>query len=73
MSKRPVEIIRHAQSQGEALACPRNAADGPAQALGGKKCGITHLGFEKDTDPHAHDRDDAVIQLAEEARVEVVV
>lgn len=38
-----------------------------------KRWGITHLVFEKDTDPYARERDDAVIRLAEEAGVEVVV
>lgn len=38
-----------------------------------KKWGITHLVFEKDTDPYARERDEAVIRLAEQAGVEVVV
>jgi cryptochrome len=38
-----------------------------------KKWGITHLVFEKDTDPYARERDEAVVQLAEEAGVEVVI
>ncbi|KAJ5899619.1 hypothetical protein N7495_004363 [Penicillium taxi] len=35
--------------------------------------GITHLVFEKDTDAYARERDAAVMKLAEEAGVEVVV
>lgn len=35
--------------------------------------GVTHLVFEKDTDPYARERDEAIVQLAEEAGVEVIV
>lgn len=38
-----------------------------------KKWGITHLVFEKDTDPYARERDEDVVRLAEEAGVEVVI
>jgi cryptochrome len=34
---------------------------------------MTHLVFEKDTDPYARDRDAAVMEAANEAGVEVVV
>ncbi|KAJ6161087.1 hypothetical protein N7470_004483 [Penicillium chermesinum] len=35
--------------------------------------GVTHLVFEKDTDAYARERDEAIIQLAEKAGVEVIV
>ena len=38
-----------------------------------KAWNITHLVFEKDTDAYARDRDEDVIQQAEEAGVEVIV
>ncbi|KAJ6135226.1 hypothetical protein N7512_000386 [Penicillium capsulatum] len=38
-----------------------------------KRWGVTHLVFEKDTDAYARARDEAVVQLAEEAGVEVIV
>ncbi|OOQ86664.1 putative DNA photolyase [Penicillium brasilianum] len=38
-----------------------------------KKWGITHLVFEKDTDPYARERDEAIVRLAEDAGVEVIV
>ncbi|KAJ5168860.1 uncharacterized protein N7482_004454 [Penicillium canariense] len=38
-----------------------------------KQWDITHLVFEKDTDSYARDRDDAVLRLAHEAGVEVIV
>ncbi|KAJ5595217.1 DNA photolyase [Penicillium hispanicum] len=38
-----------------------------------KQWGITHLVFEKDTDAYARDRDEAVVRLAQEAGIEVIV
>ena len=38
-----------------------------------KAWGVTHLVFEKDTDAYARARDEAVVRLAEEAGVEVII